>query len=480
MMEKVRVRFAPSPTGYLHIGGARTALFNWLFARNQGGTFILRIEDTDINRSTEEATRQILESMQWLGLTWDEGPYYQSQRLDLYRRKARELLESGAAYKCFCSRERLDAMRERMEKEKGAIIYDGACRDLSPDVVAAKEAAGEPYVLRFRVPASGETVFQDAIAREVHFENALLGDFVILRADGHPTYNFCAVADDSDMRITDVIRAADHISNTPRQILIYHALKAPVPRFAHVPLILGADKTKLSKRHGAASVMDYAEQGFLPEAVFNFLALLGWSPGHDEEIVTKERMIETFSISGINRVNAVFDIEKLRWMNGVYLRSLPREGAVQRILDYMPSRGIDPTQYDSAWLKGIIMLEIERVRTLQEMVEHLHYYFSDDFQYAEDGVKKVSKKGGVSESLQAVREILLAQGDFSAAALESAIHRLAEERKTALGMLAQPVRLALTGGLASPGLFDVMHYLGKETCLRRIERAIAFFKEKNP
>ncbi len=477
-MSNVRVRFAPSPTGYLHIGGARTALFNWLFARNRGGTFILRIEDTDVERSTSDATQQILDSLTWLGISWDEGPFYQSRRLELYRKRAFELLEKGAAYKCFCTKERLDALRKQAQDERRPVVYDGLCRNLTPEEIAAKETAGQPFVLRFKVPASGETVFHDAIAREVRFDNSLIGDFIILRPDGHPTYNFCVVVDDIDMHITDVIRGADHISNTPRQILIYRAFGAAPPNFAHVPLILGPDRSRLSKRHGATSVLEYRNEGFLPEAMFNFLALLGWSPGHDEEIMTRERLIEAFSLSGISKANAIFNLEKLQWVNGFYLRDLPQEDIIHRVIGFMPSRGIDPGKYDPRWLKGIITLEIPRVHTLNELVSHLHYFFRDDFEYDEKGVRKVSKKGDVVERLEWAHEALSALEDFAIDPLGAAMRKLSEEKKIGFGKIAQPVRLALTGGLASPGLFEVMHFLGKETCLKRLDRAISFFKEK--
>lgn len=477
-MNDIRVRFAPSPTGYLHIGGARSALFNYLYARKTKGTFILRIEDTDVERSTEEATRQILESMTWLGLSWDEGPYFQSKRLDLYRNYARDLIEKGAVYKCFCSREKLVAQRLQAQKEKKDYLYDGCCRNLSLQEVAAKEDAGEPFVLRFKVPQSGDTFWNDTVAGEVRFENARLGDFVIARPDGHPTYNFCVVVDDIDMGITDVIRGADHISNTPRQILIYQALKAPLPRFAHVPIILGNDRSKLSKRHGAASVMEYAEQGFLPEALFNFLSLMGWSPGNDEEILTKERLIELFDLSGVGKANAIFDREKLLWMNGIYIRSIPADEVIRRVLDFMPSRGIDPKRYDHAWLGGIISLVIERGRTLIELIDQLRYFLEDDVSYDEKGVAKISKAGDPVAILEMAHKALSEVDDFSPASLEEAMRRLVEERKIGFGKIAQPVRLALTGGLASPGLFEVIHFLGKERTLNRIDKAIAFFKNK--
>jgi glutamyl-tRNA synthetase len=477
-MNAVRVRFAPSPTGYLHIGGARSALFNYLYARKTGGTFILRIEDTDVERSTEDATQQILDSMKWLGLSWDEGPYFQSKRLDLYRKYALLLLETGSIYKCFCSKEKLEAQRLQAQQEKKDFLYDGCCRNLSLNEADEKEKSGEPFVLRFKVPASGDTVWNDAVAGEVRFENARLGDFVIARPDGLPTYNFCVVVDDIDMGITDVIRGADHISNTPRQVLIYEALKTPLPRFAHVPVILGTDRSKLSKRHGAASVMEYAEQGFLPEALFNFLALLGWSPGNDEEILSKERLVESFDLSGVGKANTVFDREKLLWLNGMYIRSMPREEIVRRILDFMPSRGIDPARHDHAWLEGIISLVIERGRTLVELIDQLTYFLNDEISYEEKGIEKISKGGDPAAILEMAHKALSGVDDFSLPSLEEAMRQLVEEQNIGFGKIAQPVRLALTGGLASPGLFEVIHFLGKERTLDRIRKAVAFFKNR--
>lgn len=476
-MSETRVRFAPSPTGYLHIGGARTALFNWLYARKTGGTFILRIEDTDKERSTEEATNQILDSMKWLGLTPDEGPFFQSQRLELYQKMARELLKSGAVYKCFCSKERLEQLRKEAREKKEDFVYDGACRRLSDEEMKEKEEAGEPYVLRFRVPDEGETVFNDAVLKEVRFDNKTIGDFVILRPDGHPTYNFCVVVDDVDMGISHVIRGAGHISNTPKQVLIYKALGADIPYFAHVPLILGPDKSKLSKRHGAASVMEYAKEGFFPEAVDNYLALLGWNPGTDEEIMSLERITELFDLKDISKANAVFDVEKLKWMNGMYFRNMPEVEAIERVKKYMTSEGIDHSAYDQEWLSGVISLFIERARTMSEMIPQMHYFFSNDFEYDPKGIKKVQKKGPVSNILKLTRDILAEYDDYSQETLEKPLREMMSKLDIKFGQIAQPVRLALTGGLASPGLFDVMQYLGKETCLKRLDRAIAFFKQ---
>jgi len=480
MSSDVKVRFAPSPTGYLHIGGARTAIFNWLFARKKGGTFILRIEDTDVERSTKEATEQIIQSMNWLGLSQDEGPFFQSRRLELYREKAASLLESGKAYKCFCSRERIENMRARAREEKRDFTYDGKCLSLSPDEIRAKEEAGEAYVIRFKVPPAGETVWEDAVCGEVRFENARFGDFIIMRQDGHPTYNFCVVVDDMDMGITDVIRGTGHISNTPRQILIYQAFQATLPRFAHVPLILGPDKSKLSKRHGAASVMEYAARGFLPEAVLNFLALLGWSPGNNEEIFTKERLIELFDLSGIGKANAVFDQEKLAWMNGMYMRQMPPGEIIRRVIDFMPSKNIDPSGYERSWLEGVIALFIERARTLEELVDQMHYFLSDDFSYDEKGVKKISKKGDPVEFLRIARDALSPLDDFSIPALEEAMKKAIEQHEIGFGKIAQPLRLALTGGLASPGIFEVLTFTGKEKTLERIDRAIEFLTNHAP
>ncbi|HPB30181.1 MAG TPA: glutamate--tRNA ligase [Candidatus Sumerlaeota bacterium] len=476
-MCSIRVRFAPSPTGYLHIGGARTALFNWLYARSRGGVFILRIEDTDLERSTDEAAGQIIESMNWLGLNYDEGPFFQSRRLDLYRKVAAELMQTGHVYKCFCSKERIEKMREEAQREKRDVVYDNHCRNLSAGEIALRESAGEPAVLRFRVPEQGETIINDAIVRETRFDNALIGDFVIMRPDGLPTYNFCVVVDDVDMRITDVIRGIGHLSNTPKQVHIYEALKAPLPRFAHVAHILGPDRQKLSKRHGATSVMEYATEGFFPEALFNFLALLGWSPGTDEEVMSVKRILEVFDLSGINRADSIFDIEKLRWMNGMYMRSLPHETVIERSRAFLPNAGIPVQDHDPAWINGLIELLIERSRTLSEMAPQMRYFFCDDFAFSEADVKKVLKKGPVSGLLEQVREALNGAGDFSVKGLEEPMRALIERLNIGFGQIAQPVRLALTGGLASPGLFEVMHFLGKDQCVRRLDRAAAFFRE---
>jgi glutamyl-tRNA synthetase len=339
-MSSVRVRFAPSPTGYLHVGGARTALYNWLFARHVGGVFILRIEDTDADRSKPELTTAILESLEWLGLIWDEGPVYQSQRLERYREMAVNLERSGHAYPCFCAPEELQAKRAQAESERRAWKYDGACRALSPAERERRRADGQPYAIRFRVPDSGQTSFEDQVFGHIEVEHRDLEDFVLLRSDGNPTYHLGVVADDLDLRVTHVIRGADHISNTPKQILMYQALEAPVPAFAHLPLILGPDKQRLSKRHGATSVGAYREQGVLPEALVNFLALLGWTPPGQKEIVPLKEMVRDFELTAVSKSNAVFDLEKLAWMNSEYVRNLPAERLVPLVEQELAKAGL--------------------------------------------------------------------------------------------------------------------------------------------
>src|SRR5208337_2390487 len=337
-----RVRFAPSPTGYLHVGGARTALFNWLFARHFGGTLILRIEDTDFERSSEEMVEGILEGMRWLGLTWDEGPFFQSQRLDLYRETAEKLLASGYAYPCFCTKAELEQRRAEAVAAGRPPMYDRRCRTINPAVAAQRRAAGEASALRFAVPDGGSTGFDDAVFGRVEFSNAEIEDFVLLRSDGVPTYHLSVVADDLDMRITHIIRGADHVSNTPKQKLLYEALGAPLPVFAHVPLILGPDKTRLSKRHGATSVIAYKDEGFLPEAFRNYLALLGWSPPDStKEIMSDQELIALFSLEGISHSNAVFDRTKLEWLNAEYIRAMPVEALSERLLPIVCAAGYD-------------------------------------------------------------------------------------------------------------------------------------------
>ncbi len=376
---KPRVRFAPSPTGYLHVGGARTALFNWLFARHFGGMLVLRIEDTDLERSTEEMVEGILQGMRWLGLDWDEGPFYQTQRTEIYRANAAKLVESGHAYYCFCSKDELERRRQIAAAGGRPLKYEGTCRKLAPEEAARRRHAGESGVVRFAVPASGSTAFEDAVFGRVEFANTELEDFVLLRSDGGPTYHLSVVTDDVDMRISHVIRGADHISNTPKQVLIYNALGAPMPVFAHVPLILGADKTRLSKRHGATSVMAYRDEGIVPEAFRNFLALMGWTPPEGTpEVMADAELIRLFGLDGISKSNAVFDRAKLDWFNTEYIRSYPAQKLLPLIKNEWDKAGINP-QHNSEYLLSTIDLLKPRARNLKDFATSFRAFFTDDF-----------------------------------------------------------------------------------------------------
>lgn len=470
-MSQVCVRFAPSPTGYLHVGGARTALFNYLFARRHGGKFLLRIEDTDLERSTQASVDQILEAMKWLGLEWDGEASYQSQRLDLYKAEARRLLDSGHAYRCFCSLERLDALREKARAEKRDFVYDGECLRMDPAEVEKRAAEGESYVLRLRVPAEGLAVVDDLIRGKVKVDQSLLGDFVLTRPDGWPTFNFANVVDDHDMGITHVIRGEDHLPNTPRHILLYKALGYEVPQFAHVPMILGPDKQRLSKRHGAVSVLDYREDGILPEAMINFLALLGWSLDDKTEVFSMAELVENFSIERCGKSGAVFNVDKLQWLNGVHLRNLGEDEAVARVRQFMTEKEMNPEQYDQQWLTSIIKMQIERARSLKELVENLHYFLTDDVQYVEKDVEKFLKKPGAAEILEKWISLLENESDFSHDNLEPKLKEIAEQMQIGFGKLVQPCRVALTGSSASPGIFEVLEALGKERAIKRLRDA---------
>jgi glutamyl-tRNA synthetase len=498
-MADIRVRFAPSPTGYLHVGGARTALYNWLYSRRHGGVFILRVEDTDVDRSKPELETAILESMRWLGLTWDEGPevggahgpYRQSERQARYRDVVAELQKSGAAYPCFCTPEELQARRARAEAEHRAWKYDGACRNLSGDEVARRLAAGQPYALRFRVPESGSTSFDDQVFGRIEVSNTDIEDFVLARSDGHPTYHLGVVADDWDMRVTDVVRGADHLSNTPKQILMYRALGAPVPRFAHLPLILGPDKQRLSKRHGATAVGAYQEQGVLHEALVNFLALLGWTPPGGKEILPLQEMVESFELSAVSKSNAVFDLEKLAWMNAEYLRHLPRERLLPLVEKELEKSGI------GNWESGVgsqkteagkqemrvttgdqrqrfersVLLLQTRARTLKDFAQSGRAFFSDQFDYDPAARKKFWKDPALAEYLEALAARLDATEPFGVEETEKALRALADEKQIKAGLLINASRVALTGQAVAPGLFEVMTVLGREHVVSRLRRA---------
>lgn len=465
-----RVRFAPSPTGYLHVGGARTALFNWLFARHFGGTFILRIEDTDFERSSEEMVQGILDGMSWLRLKWDEGPFYQSQRLALYRETAEKLVATGHAYYCFCTKEELDARRQEAAKAGGPAMYDRRCRTIPAQDAATRKAAGEPCAVRFLVPDGGSTSFDDAVFGKVEFANAEIEDFVLLRSDGVPTYHLSVVADDIDMRLTHIIRGADHISNTPKQVLQYRALGADLPVFAHVPLILGPDKTRLSKRHGATSVLAYKEMGILPEAFRNFLALLGWSPGpaHKErEIFSSEDLIQRFTLEGISKSNAVFDNDKLAWFNTEYIRACESQKLLPLIEEEWRAAEFTPNRTPQEILAAIDLLK-PRARSLRDFAGLFRAYFSDSFEYDPPAVAKFLADDSLPPLLRELASRYATAPEFSEASAEETLRTFAAEKGLKAGALINGSRVALTGQAVAPSLFAVMALLGRHRVVQRL------------
>ena len=470
-MSVPRVRFAPSPTGYLHVGGARTALFNWLYARHHGGVFVLRIEDTDIDRSRPELVEAVLEGMRWLELDWDEGPFFQSQRLESYHALAARLRESGHAYPCFCTPEALEQRRGAAEKSGKPWKYDGRCRKLSPEDEAARK--DQPHALRFRVPEGGETCHDDLVFGRLSVSHDEIEDFVLLRSDGLPTYHLGVVADDIDMKITHVIRGADHISNTPKQILLYQALRETPPAFAHLPLILGPDRTRLSKRHGATSVTAYRDEGFLPEAFRNFMALLGWSPGDDTEVMRTEELIGRFSLEQVSRTNAVFDRDKLEWFNAEYLRNDPLETILPNVEGELRRSGLWREEWGAAekdWLARTVETLRPRVRLLTDFSSWARAFFSDDFGYHPAAVKKFLQKDRVAELLPQVREALAGVDDWSHDEIEKAVRGVAEAAGVKAGLLINASRVALTGQAVAPPLFTSMELIGKERVVSRMQR----------
>jgi len=461
-MSEVRLRFAPSPTGFLHIGGARTALFNWLLARKEKGKFILRIEDTDVARSTQESTDAILEGMTWLGLDWDEGPYYQSDRFPLYREFVDKLLAEDKAYKCYCTAEELDRKRELATAEGRKPKYDGSCRELKED------RPGAPFVVRFRSPQQGATAFDDLIKGRISFQNEELDDLIIQRTDGTPTYNYTVVIDDATMGITTVIRGDDHINNTPRQIVMYEALGYPVPKFAHVPMILGADKSRLSKRHGATSVMAYRDMGFLPEAMVNYLVRLGWSHG-DEEIFTLGDLIEKFTIEAVGRSAGVFNPDKLLWLNAHYIKIGDPQRLATLLLPFLAERGIDVGAGPE--LTAVIRTLQERSRTMLEMADGAIFYYKPEFEYDEKSVAKFLTPAG-RELCAELAARLEKSEDVGHDAIAALFDGLCADRGVKMKDVAQPARFALTGGAASPGIYEVIGVLGRDETVRRIRRAL--------
>jgi glutamyl-tRNA synthetase len=468
----VRTRFAPSPTGSLHIGGARTAIFNWLFARHHGGKFILRIEDTDRTRSTEESIAEIIDAMKWLGLEWDEGPFRQSERLHVYKSHIERLLEAGKAYRCYCTQEELEAKREEAQRQGRVYRYDGRCRHLK------SQPANAPFTVRLLTPEVGTIEVEDLIRGTIVFDAKDIDDFIIQKTDGFPTYNFAVVVDDATMNITHVIRGDDHLANTPKQILIYKALGYELPKFAHVSMILGPDKTKLSKRHGATSVIAYREMGYLPEALVNYLTRLGWSYG-DQEIFSREELIEKFTLDNVGKSPAVFNPEKLLWLNGWYIRNKPVEEIARLVLPFLEKRGIKAALNEKL-IKVVNSLR-ERTKTLKELADASLYFFTDEIEYDESAKKKFL----TPETVPIFRDLidrLSSLSDFNASELQRVFGEIIEQKGLKLVQIAQPVRVALTGKTVSPGIFEVMEILGKEKVLERLERAIKTIslEGKNP
>ncbi len=471
MDKKVRVRIAPSPTGAIHVGLARSALYNYLFARKHGGTFILRIEDTDAARSTTESADAIIKGLGWLGITFDEGPYYQSRRMDIYKQYVDKLIKTGHAYHCYCTPERLAEERKKAEAEKRAWRYDKWCLHLTPDEKASFEAQGVKPAIRLLIP-EGQTTFHDLIHGDITREHKDVDDFVAVRSNGIPTYNFVVVIDDYLMEMTHILRAVEHISNTFKQVLLYKAFGWDIPEFAHLPLILGEDKKKLSKRHGAMSLEEFRKLGYLPDAMVNFLALLGWSPGGDKEIMSRAELVDLFSIERINTSNAVFDMQKLEWMNGEYLRAPDTEKLLSAFQEWLQSQAITlPSECSADFLSKALPLIAERSRTLAEVYDSLFPYLSEDLVYDEKGVEKHFRKDpdAVKERLRLYRERLVALSEFNKETTEEALRQLIEELGIKAGLLIHPVRLAVTGRTVGPPLFDCLELLGRDRVLARLE-----------
>ncbi len=467
---KVKTRFAPSPTGFLHIGGARTALFSWLYAKKCGGEFVLRIEDTDRERSTEESVQAILDGMSWLKLDHDEGPYYQTQRFDRYKELVQKLLDEGKAYKCYCSKERLEKLREEQVENKSDFRgYDGCCRDLKE-----APAGAEDYVIRFCNPQEGDVVFDDAVQGNITYSNSQLDDLIIARADGTPTYNFTVVVDDMDMEITHVIRGDDHLNNTPRQINMYEALGGQTPVFAHVPMIMDEGGKKLSKRTGASSVMFYRDEGYLSEAVLNYLVRLGWSHG-DQEVFTMEQMQELFDIADINKSSSSLNISKLDWLNQEYMKEMDSEYVGEQLKWHFDHAGIDTSNGPS--LAQIVESHCDRAKTLKEMAAASTFFYQDFESYDEKAAKK-ALRGVALEPLQEVKAACEAISDWKAENLHQMVEDVCTKLEVGMGKVGQPLRVAVAGSGASPSIDITLEMLGKEKTIARVEKAIEFVKAR--
>lgn len=463
----IRTRFAPSPTGYLHIGGARTALFAWLYARKHGGKFVLRIEDTDLERSTEESVNAILEGMSWLGLDYDEGPFYQTHRFDRYEEVIQQLLDDGNAYRCSCSKERIDKLREEQMAAKEKPRYDGHCRgqDISAD---------EPHVIRFLNPQDGAVQFDDLVRGSITVQNSELDDLIIKRTDGSPTYNLSVVVDDLDMKISHVIRGDDHINNTPRQINILKAMGHEAPTYAHVPMILGEDGARLSKRHGATSVIDYREMGYLPEALMNYLVRLGWSAG-DQELFTLDEMISLFDVVNVNKAPSTFNTEKLQWINHQYLKEDDASRVAQLLSVHLGNLGIDPSK--GPMLEDVVIAQRERAQTLIELAEVSQFYYRD-FEEFDEKMAKKQLRPVAAEVLQTAQTDLNALEAWNIESIHDVIHGVAEKLNIKMGKVGTPLRVAVTGGAPSPSLDLTVYLIGKEACNRRIDKALEYISNR--
>ncbi|MDP8171356.1 glutamate--tRNA ligase [Pasteurella skyensis] len=466
---KVRTRFAPSPTGYLHVGGARTALYSWLYAKHNNGEFVLRIEDTDLERSTPEATAAIIEGMEWLNLAWEHGPYYQTKRFDRYNQVIDQMLEQGLAYRCYCSKERLEALREEQEENKEKPRYDRHCLN------GHNHSADEPHVVRFKNPTEGSVVFDDAVRGTIEIRNSELDDLIIRRTDGAPTYNFCVVVDDWDMGITHVVRGEDHINNTPRQINILKALNAPVPTYAHVSMINGDDGKKLSKRHGAVSVMQYRDEGYLPEALVNYLVRLGWGHG-DQEVFSVEEMINLFELDHVSKSASAFNTKKLQWLNQHYIKTLDPSYVAEHLDWHMKDQNIDYSKGPK--LEDVITALAERSVTLKEMATASRYFFEEFDEYDEKAVKKNFKVAAI-EPLAKLLEKLTALEEWTVENIHNVMNATATELEVGMGKVGMPFRLAVTGSGQSPSMDLTATLVGKERTLARIQKAIAFINAQN-
>jgi glutamyl-tRNA synthetase len=466
-----RLRFAPSPTGYLHVGGARTALYNWLYARKLNGIFILRIEDTDAQRSSQEMVDVILNSLQWLNLSWDEGPYFQSQRLDVYRRTALSLVDQRKAYRCFCNPEELNARREAGIKEKGSWKYDRICQRLSEAEIRSHLDNGDPYAVRFLVHP-GRSAFQDLVHGEIALDNSSVEDFVLLRSDQYPTYHLSVVVDDIDMKITHVIRGDDHISNTPKQIMLYEALGKQPPLFGHLPLILGPDKKRLSKRHGSVAVEEYRNQGILPEALANFLALLGWNPGDEREIMSLDELTREFDLKRVNSSNAVFDVKKLQWMNGKYLATIDLNRMIGMVTPVLENKD---WVNDPDFSKRVELMRT-RAASISDLAQLLVPFYKDDFPYDPAGLEKLKKDATLPALLCEFIPVLEQTGDWTHSVLEVAVRDFTTQKACKPAVLIHPIRLAITGKTGGPGLFELLELMGKENTLSRLRRFLTVLR----